>query len=108
MNEKYFSILCSKFIIALITNYIERNDLWNTWITAQFAMVILLKKKCGEILSGGNNTAFLKIKVGVCLHCGERLYTPDMINRFEEIEAKLSHQETTGFQQLGQSYEVAF
>ncbi len=30
-------------------------------------------KEVTEILSGGINTAFLRVKVGVCHRCGERL-----------------------------------
>jgi len=66
----------------------------------------VIEKEVREVLSGGTNTAFLDITVGVCLHCGERLYTPEMLRRFEEIEAKLERQETSTFQPLGKSFQV--
>ena len=66
----------------------------------------VIEKEVTEVLSGGVNTAFLKVKAGVCIHCGERLYTPEMVKRFEEIENKLEHQETSDFQTLGKSFQV--
>ena len=66
----------------------------------------IVNKEVTEVLYGGVNTAFLKVQAGVCLLCGERLYTADTIRQFEEIEAKLEHQETEGFQLLGQSFQV--
>lgn len=66
----------------------------------------VVEKEVKELLSGGNNTAFITVKAGVCLHCGERIYTPEVIERFEEIEQKLSRQETSEFRQLGLSYQV--
>ena len=67
----------------------------------------VIEKEVTEILSDSINTAFLKVKAGICLHCGERLYTPETVRRFEEIEAKLERQEITDFQPLGKSFQVA-
>ena len=66
----------------------------------------VVEREVEEILSGGNNTAFLTVKAGVCLHCGERLYTPETVRRFGEIEAKLEHQDTSDFQPIGKSFQV--
>ena len=66
----------------------------------------VIEKEVTEILTGGTDTAFLKIDVGVCLHCGERLYTPEMVRKFEEIEAKLERQETSEYKPLGKSFQV--
>ena len=66
----------------------------------------VVEKEVTEVLYGGVNTAFLKVKAGVCLLCGERLYTADTVRQFEEIEAKLERQDTEGFQLLGQSFQV--
>jgi len=66
----------------------------------------VIEKEVTEVLSGGINTAFIRVKAGVCLHCGERLYTPETVRRFEEIEAKLERQETSEFQPLGKSFQV--
>jgi len=64
------------------------------------------RKQVTEVLYGGVNTAFLKVEVGICTLCGERLYTPEVVRRFEQIEAKLEHQDTADFQALGQSFEA--
>ena len=66
----------------------------------------VVEKEITEVLYGGVDTAFLSIRAGVCLLCGERLYTPETVRQFEEIEAKLEHQETADFQPLGQSFQV--
>ena len=66
----------------------------------------VVEKEMTEVLYGGVNTAFLRVKVGVCLLCGERLYTPETVRQFEAIETKLEHQETASFQPLGQSFQV--
>ena len=66
----------------------------------------IVEKEVREVLSGGIHTAFLNVNVGVCLRCGDRLYTPDLVRKFEEIEAKLENQETSEFQVVGRSYQV--
>ncbi len=66
----------------------------------------VIEKKITEVLYGGNHTAFLDVKAGVCLHCGERLYTPDIIRLFEKIEEKLENQELSDFQAVGKSFQV--
>lgn len=66
----------------------------------------VIEKEVTEVLYGGVNTAILRIKAGVCLLCGERLYTPEIIRQFEEIEAKLEQQETAEFEPVGQSFQV--
>lgn len=66
----------------------------------------VVEKEVTELLYGGVNTAILRITVGVCLQCGERLYTPESVKQFEEIEAKLEQQETAEFEPLGQSFQV--
>ncbi len=67
----------------------------------------LIEKEVEKILKGGIHTAALKVRAEVCLHCGERLYSPQTIRRFEEIRVKLERQETEEFQPLGLSFQVA-
>ena len=59
-----------------------------------------------KLLRGGRHTAAITVPAEVCLHCGERLYSPDVIKKFEEIRTKLERQETDEFQPIGQSFEV--
>ena len=48
-----------------------------------------------KLLRGGiHTTAVLKVRAEVCLQCGERLYSPQTVRRFEEIRAKLEGQHT--------------
>jgi YgiT-type zinc finger domain-containing protein len=67
---------------------------------------VVIEKEVTEVLYGGVNTAILRIKAGVCLLCGERLYTSEIVRQFEEIEAKLAQQETAEFVPVGQSFQV--
>jgi YgiT-type zinc finger domain-containing protein len=67
---------------------------------------VVIEKEVTEVLYGGVNTAILRVKAGVCLLCSERLYTPEIVRQFEEIEAKLEQQETAEFEPLGQSFQV--
>ncbi|MCK4436327.1 YgiT-type zinc finger protein [bacterium] len=66
----------------------------------------MVKKEVEKLLRGGENTAVLKVKAEVCLHCGEHLYSQETISRFERIRMKLLQQETADFQPLGQSFQV--
>lgn len=66
----------------------------------------LVEKEVEKLLRGGNHTAILKIRAEVCLHCGERLYAPDVVKRFEEIRSKLEQEEVTDFRPVGQAFQV--
>ncbi len=67
----------------------------------------LVEKEIEKVLRGGVNTAILKVCAGICLRCGARLYSQDTVRRFEQIKAKLEHQDTKEFQAIGVSYQVA-
>lgn len=67
----------------------------------------LVEKTVEKLLRGGNHTAVLQVQAEVCLRCGERLYSPETVRRFEEIRAKLERQELGEFQPLGRSFKVA-
>jgi len=66
----------------------------------------LVEKEVEKLLRGGVHTAVMKVRAEVCLHCGERLYSQDIVRRFEEIRAKLERQETDTFRPIGQSFQV--
>ena len=63
-------------------------------------------KNVEKLIRGGNNTAVVKIKAEVCLHCGERLYSKETISRFEEIRLKLKKNDIANFKELGHSYQA--
>lgn len=67
----------------------------------------LIEKKVEKVLKGGNNTAVLKVKAEVCMHCGERLYSQEIVRKFEKIRYKLEKQETSGFEPLGRNFKAA-
>ncbi len=66
----------------------------------------LAEKQVKKVLRGGNHTAILTVQAEVCLHCGERLYTPEIIRRFEEIRSKLEREEISDFQPVSRSFHV--
>lgn len=66
----------------------------------------LIEKEVEKLLKGGVNTAVLKVRADVCLGCGERLYSPETVRRFEQIRQKLERQEIGEFQPLGQTFQV--
>jgi YgiT-type zinc finger domain-containing protein len=66
----------------------------------------VVEKEVEKLLRGGKNTAVLKVKAEVCLHCGERLYSKETVSHFEQIRLKLERQEVSDFELLGQSYQV--
>jgi len=66
----------------------------------------LVEKEVEKILRGGANTAVLKVCAEVCLRCKERLYSQEIVRRFEQIKAKLERQETEEFRAIGVSYRV--
>jgi YgiT-type zinc finger domain-containing protein len=66
----------------------------------------VVEKEVEKLLRGGNNTAVIKVKAEVCLHCGERLYSKSTINKFQEIRSKLENQEISEFELLGKSFKV--
>lgn len=68
----------------------------------------LEEKEVEKLLRGGVHTAVIKTRAEVCLHCGERLYSSETIKQFEEIRKKLKNEDTTSFQPLGQSFEIAW
>lgn len=66
----------------------------------------VIEKQVQKLLRGGRHTASITVPAEVCLHCGERLYSLDVVKKFEEIRTKLEHQETDQFQPIGQTFEV--
>jgi len=67
----------------------------------------VVEKKVEKLLRGGKNTAVVVVTAEVCLHCGERLYSKDIVSYFDRIRSKLERQEVSDFQPLGQTYQVA-
>ena len=66
----------------------------------------LIVKEVEKLLRGGNHTAVLTVTAELCHRCGERLYSRETIERFAEVRAKLSRQDTDEFQAVGTSFFV--
>jgi len=49
---------------------------------------VLEEKEVEKPLKGGVNTAVIKVRSDVCLHCGERLYSQETVKLFEDIRRK--------------------
>lgn len=66
----------------------------------------VVSKKVEKLVRGGKNTAVVTVMAEVCLHCGERLYSKEIISQFERIRLQLSRQETDQFLPLGRTFQV--
>ncbi len=67
----------------------------------------IAEKEVEKVLKGGTNTAIIKLTAEVCLHCGEHLYTPETVSRFEGIRKKLSQEDVSEFELIGKTFHVA-
>lgn len=67
----------------------------------------IVDKEVEKLLKGNGNTAIVKVRAEVCLHCGERLYTPEAITQFERIRERLKEGKTENFIEVGKSFQVA-
>ena len=66
----------------------------------------VIERTVQKLLRGGRHTASITVPAEICLHCGERLYSAEIVRKFEEIRNKLERQETNEFQPIGQAFEV--
>ncbi len=67
----------------------------------------MVEKEVEKLLRRGIHTAVLKVQAEVCLRCGERLYSQEIVKRFENVRRKLELQEVSDFQPLGRSFQAA-
>ncbi len=67
----------------------------------------VVEKQVEKLLRGGKNTAVVRVIAEVCLHCGERLYSPDTVTRFEKIRKKLQEDDVEEFVPIGRNFEAA-
>lgn len=66
----------------------------------------LVEKEVEKLLRGGVDTATIRVPAEVCVRCGERLYSQEVVRCFERIRAKLKRQKTADLQPIGQSFLV--
>lgn len=67
----------------------------------------VVEKRIEKIVKGGHNVAILEVEAGVCLKCGERLYTKAIQEKFQEIREKLRKGSTESLKQIGNTYVPA-
>jgi YgiT-type zinc finger domain-containing protein len=66
----------------------------------------LVEKEVEKLLKGGVHVVVMKVKADVCLGCGDRLYSSEIVKKFEDTRRKLERQEISDFQPLGQSFQA--
>ena len=66
----------------------------------------MVAKEVEKLLRGGVNTAVLRVPAEVCLRCGERLYSQEVVRCFDRIRAKLKRHDTSDFQPIGRAFHV--
>lgn len=67
----------------------------------------LATKQVEKLLRGGNNTAVVRAEAEVCLQCGERFYTDEVIGRFERICEELQQQHPADLTPIGRTFKSA-
>ena len=58
----------------------------------------IVEKEVEKVLRVGNNTEIVRVQAAVCLRCGERFYTPEVVKLFEEIRSKLKDEKMANAQ----------
>lgn len=66
----------------------------------------LITKTVEKLLRGGNHTAVVKVKADVCLKCGERLYSPQVVRKFEQIRERLIKNNLAKYKVTGKTVRV--
>lgn len=66
----------------------------------------MVGREVEKLLRGGVDIAVLRVPAEVCMRCGERLYSEEVVRCFERIRAKLRRHDTTDFQPMGQAFQV--
>lgn len=66
----------------------------------------LVEKQVEELLTGGDDSAVVKIPAKICLHCGERIYSSDTFYRLGAIRKMLDNGKVDEFQPIGRHFRV--
>ena len=64
------------------------------------------EKEVERLVRGGDDAAIVRVRAEVCRQCGERLYPEEAVRQFEEIRRRLLKHQTSGFRQVGKTFEV--
>ena len=66
----------------------------------------LVEKNVEKVVRGGNDAALVMVSAEICLHCGERLYSPETVQQFEQIRFKLERREVKEFHRVGHVFQT--
>lgn len=66
----------------------------------------VVRKRTEKLLRGGTDLATMTVDAEVCLHCGERMYSPDTLRSFAQIRTKLDRQQIAEFELIGRAFRV--
>ena len=66
----------------------------------------VIEKRVDEVLRGGDDAAVVNVPAGVCLHCGERIFTANTFYRFNAIRKRLDSGQVDEFQPVGRYFRV--
>ena len=65
----------------------------------------MVEKEVEKLVRERVKAATVTAPAEVCLRCGERLYSIETVNRFQQIRDNLSCDELTDLRPLGQSFQ---
>lgn len=68
----------------------------------------MAEREVEKLLRGGEHVAVVRVTAEVCLRCGERLYSQETVQQFEQIRVRLERQDVADFIPLGQSFLVTW
>lgn len=66
----------------------------------------LVHKLVTKVLRGGGHTATIRVEADICTYCGERLYSMETVEKFDEIRSQLRTGQTGELEPIGQSFLV--
>ena len=65
----------------------------------------VIEKEVEKLLRGGNNTAVLRVRADVCLHCGERLLPETLLENLSKSEKNLQEKTQKSFSLWGSLFK---
>jgi len=67
----------------------------------------VVRKEVKKVVRGGDDVAILEVEAVVCLKCGERIYTKETQEKFQQIRGRLKSGSTKTLKRIGNTYVPA-
>jgi YgiT-type zinc finger domain-containing protein len=67
----------------------------------------VVRKKVKKVVRGGDDVAILEVEAGICLKCGERVYSKETQEKFQQIRDQLRSGSTKTLKRVGNTYMPA-